>query len=229
MQRGRLLCGVLGGLALASCGCGLIPVPYVADVTGTITGVRVLDAQTNEDIAGACASFHTGIAMTNWEPAWPPRLAATRECRKEDAPEDGSLSRDAAGVFQVPKRHGLGFFRPFGIGPLGVALYNPPIGVVEVSAPGYPEAVLLYYAGARPELGWTEGATVPCESSSPDLDQAAPDAHTLEVVRCHSCEDGVLRFYLRKLGPEIAEEPDFFSRRAPNGLVQAAAGTEPVL
>jgi hypothetical protein len=198
---------VVGWVALVTSGCGLIPIPYVADVTGSITGLRVLDEQTNKDIPGACASFQTGISMTNWLSACPPMLSAVRERPGNAVSDEGHLLRDTDGVFRISRRRGLGFVRPWGIGPLGIALYNPPIGVVRVSAPGYPQATLLYYVGARPDPGWIASATVFNEHSASDGAAAHGDERQLEAARCELEKDGILRFSLRQETADASADP----------------------
>jgi hypothetical protein len=205
---------------LFTAGCGLIPVPYATEVTGPVRGIRVLDAGTGADIPQARATVEREMGMTNWVGARPPQLMilAPDSAESRNNLALPSLTRRDDQAFNVP-RHVL-----VGLMGMGYARKNPPTAVVSVWAPDYPHAVLQYCVGHAPETGWTESRMMAGElgpANQPTLD-STPPVNT-ELVRCEFQQDGILRFYLRRLPPEMTE-----AIHAPGQGIPSNRGDSPV-
>ena len=211
-------------LSLSTTGCVLYP--YVRNVTASIHSVRVLDAVTEEDIPDARVALETGTITGEWAYWAPMKWLDVSEAK--EAIGEGEMSRRSDGSFEVPRRWVWGYVGFFAMAPNDGSPHSVPYARIAVVAPGY-------HALSVPRMGrfvgeHSETTRVPRDwaisgSRSSDVDSSEKDL--VDVACCESCEDGVLRFYLRKVGLEIAEDRDYFSRRAPNGLVQPVAATEP--
>ncbi len=186
-------------VVLLAAGCRLLPAPYLADASGPVRTVRVLDVQTGADIPAARVWVQTGL--TNWPGTRQPHLLLL----DPDAPDAKQLlegrpiepNPDAS--FAVSKRIIVGLVS------LGYARRNPATATIAVWAPGYPVAALKYCASQPPWPGW---------SASRSLSQHRPVARDgypatalesgEEIARCLCDEDGQMTFYLRRLTPELA-------------------------
>jgi len=187
---------------LWSAGCGLIPLPYATDVTGPVHGIRVCDAVTGDDIADAHATIETGMGMTDSVGVGAPQLLILPPGSAENKEPEASagLSRKPDRTFAVPKRIVLGLVcRRY-------AQYNPATASITVYAPGYPRAMLQYCEGHAPQAGWSDSRSLAPGWGPPQDAMPNPAADKeMELVRCEFPEDGVLRFKLRRLTPELAE------------------------
>jgi len=198
----RLCPPLLLTLCLVSAGCGLVPLPYATDVTGPVSAIQVVDASTGADIAAAHATLESGMGMTNWEGPRPPQLMILPPDSVEGSKMLAApgLERREDQTFAVPRHVIVGLVRG------GYARQNPPTATIAVFAPEYPHAVLQYCAGNPPQPGWSDSRVLAADATQPGPlpPETAPDSQR-ELVRCELQSNGTLRFYLRRLTPEMAE------------------------
>lgn len=120
-------------LHVAVAGCALVPIPLPLELTGPVNGIRVLDAQTKQVVPEAKVTFSTEPSSMNWLLGQPTVVLSSGL-----PPADGdAFHRDADGTFVIESRYRFVTCRPWGIGPLGVCLYEGPRAVFNVWAPGY--------------------------------------------------------------------------------------------
>jgi hypothetical protein len=194
-----LLLAVVG---LSALGCGLIPAPYAINVTGPVRGLRIVDLGSGQDIATASATLEAGLSTTGLSGSMPPQLFASTDevVEKAEKPKGQKLRRRKDQGFDVPPSVMLG------IAALGYTRTNPPAAVLAVSAPGYVHAAIEYCAAEPPQPGWAESRALPQEWAVPHSETAAiatdpKDADgNQELVRCEFHDDGILTFYLRRIG-----------------------------
>ena len=184
-------------LSLLSTGCS---VPYFASVRGSIRAVRVLDADSGEDIPQATVAL---TSQTSARYLGPPPCLLT--C--PDLPEiragtaRGSLLRNADLSFHASSGLGMGSWGFFTGTPEDPNEY--PRGFIVADARGYRPAMLRYTVG-RIQPGWS------CVERSEQDDAASADGASTETTfqgnRCELGNDGILRFHLRRL--EVEAEPN---------------------
>jgi hypothetical protein len=184
-------------------GCGLAPVPYATDLSGPVRGISVMDYGTGADIPDALVSVQHGMGMVNWEGSGPPQLLILHPESTESRIilAQKALDRREDKTFKVPRQIQIGLIAA------GYMKKNPPTAMVSVSAPDYPLAVLQYCIGRAPETGWSDKRVLAGNYYNP-ADTSIPEAGVntnVELVRCEFQQDGILRFYLRHLTPEIRE------------------------
>jgi hypothetical protein len=190
-------------LSFLSTGCS---VPYFASVRGPIRGVRVLDAESGEDIPGAKVALTSQTSARYLGPP-PCSLVCPDLCEIRAGTSRGVLLRNADLSFHASSGLGMGSWGFFTGRPEDPNEY--PRGVVVVDARGYRPAMLRYTVG-RIEPGWS------CVERSEEADVAAPPGdvtaqsadQSFQGDRCELGNDGVLRFHLRRLGGEGAAHVD---------------------
>jgi len=197
-------------LSLSGAGCIHFPYAFLSNPTRSIHGVRVLDAVTEEDIAGSQVSVT--IHKTNGNPTalWSSGWLDQDEAR--EAIGDGELARQPSGLFTVPRRRVWGYQRLFGLTTNHQYPRSDPYACIVACAPGYHAVQYRSWDRRRPPLPFTvstgrETAITGHRSS----DTTPLDGDYIEVARCIAGEDGVLRFYLRKIRKEIEADPIFFT------------------
>jgi len=184
---------------LLASGCRLLPAPYLADASGPVRTVRVLDAHSGADIPEARVWVQTGLS------GWPGTRQPQLLLLDPDAPEakqlleSQPLRRNDDDSFSVSKRIIIGLVS------LGYALRNPATATIAVSAPGYPMAAVKYCAAQPPWPGWSASRSLSQHLPVAQDDHSATTLETGEqIARCQCEEDGRLTFYLRRLTPEMA-------------------------
>jgi hypothetical protein len=190
---------LLGAVALLAAGCRLLPAPYLADASGPVCTVRVLDAQSGADIPEAQAWVQTGLS------GWPGTRQPQLLLLDPDAPdakqlmESRPIERNKDASFSVSKRLIIGLVS------LGYARRNPATATIAVSAPGYPLAAIKYCAAQPPWPGWSASRSLAQHLPVAGYDHSATRLETgEEIARCRCDEGGQVTFYLRRLTPEMA-------------------------
>jgi hypothetical protein len=211
-------------------GCGLVPAPYVTEVAGPVRSIRVLDTATGNDIPNAQATFESGMGMTNWIGSRPPQLIILPpdSAESKDILASQGLKRSDDRTFGVPRRVVLGLVAR------GYARQQPLTATITAFAPGYAHAMLEYCSTRPPDIGWSDSRQLAGDWEPPDTASPAPAGPSdgeSELVRCDLQKDGVLRFYLRQLTPEMAEAIRTpgrgVARREPSAPVEFAGRQQP--
>lgn len=180
---------VLMWLGLTAAGC--ISIPYYASVRGPVRTIRILDADTGQDVPEATVSLTSQTSERFLGP--PPSFLTCPSLFEIKAAAAGNLKRS----------EDLSFPAPVGLaeGSRGICVTTSgdanqyPRGIITVDARGYRSAKLRYTVG-QIQPGWSCSET--CEDS-----EAAPPGSAHEelsgrsnTARCEFGNDGVLRFYL---------------------------------
>jgi hypothetical protein len=197
MQRTRYFVLAALGLLLSTSGCA---VPYLTSVRGPIRHIRVLDAQTGEDIAEATVSLTSQTSARFLGPP-PCTLRCPDLCEVQAGKARGRLLRNKDLSFHVSSGSGLGSWGFFTGRPEDPNEY--PRGVVIVGAPGYRPAVLRYTVG-QILPGWSCVETSESDEEAA-TSNAAPTAEanaSFQGGRCEFDDDRVLRFRLLPLSPK---------------------------
>jgi len=199
-------------------GCRLLPAPYLADASGPVRTVRVLDSHSGADIPEARVWVHTSLS------AWPGTRQPQLLLLDPDAAEAKQLlerqplRRNDDDSFSVSKRIIIGLVS------LGYARRNPATAMIAVSAPGYPMAAVKYCAAQPPWPGWSASRSLSQHLPVAQDDHSATTLETGEqVARCQCDEGGQLTFYLRRLTPEMAaaiRNPGTIPPVTPDGALQ---------
>jgi len=189
----------MAAAVLLASGCRLLPAPYLADASGPVHTVRVLDSQSGADIPEARVWVQTGLS--GWPGTRQPQLLLLdpEAAEAKQLLESQPLRRNDDDSFSVSKRIIVGLVS------LGYARRNPATATIAVSAPGYPLAAVKYCAAQPPWPGWSASRSMSQHLPVAQDDHSATTLETGEqIARCQCDEDGRLTFYLRRLTPEMA-------------------------
>jgi hypothetical protein len=184
-------------LAGIPCFSGCLAVPYVANVTGPIEKVRVLDAETGQDIPDARVAFDTeylprGMLQPNY---------SMGQAKPEDAAKSlsrGELTRRSDQSFSVPWRIGRGcVYIPLIAANYDGSLETRTYALLTAVAPGYHAATLCTSGNGIRDAGRLVEFS-PDLDSLPAAERQSPAFARREPSFCEYKGKGVVSFYLRR-------------------------------
>lgn len=192
-------------LAVLLPGCATLQVPFVSNTSSPIRAVRVLDAETGEDIPGAWIHYRTDRTNDIEDMRTCQFRARYPSPNKADYVSINLLGNEIPDrkpdqSFPMPVRLQTGYWEI----PLtsreradGTASIACPQATIEARSKDHYWASASYTTNNRPVAGWSASAS---DRISPNgvIEQA-------QTARCEFGADGVLRFYLRRI--PTAESP----------------------
>lgn len=142
----RLLALLVVVFGLSS--CGLVPIPRPRAVPGVVKEIAVVDAATGRPLQHADVNMATRVQDSGWMYGQQTLVKVIPDGEMMQALEGWKplrVTKTQTGTFRPEPSIRTAYVRPWGLGPLGWALYSEPRVGVLVSAPRY-GALLLQYS-----------------------------------------------------------------------------------
>ncbi|MEY4385876.1 MAG: hypothetical protein RLY20_1159 [Verrucomicrobiota bacterium] len=126
----------LGLLVISLCsGCGLVPVPSAHYIPNPPGRIELMDGLTKQVITNAEVAMFAD-RYSNWMKSFPPSCSSDFKTPRATSVVL-NLHRDAAGRFVPERRRVKCNIRPWGFGPLGMAMYDDYAVTVSARSQGY--------------------------------------------------------------------------------------------
>lgn len=141
----RWLVSLVVGFGLSS--CGLVPIPRPRAVPGVVKEIAVVDAATGRPLQHAEVKMATRVQDSGWMNGGLTFVKVDPEGTMMQALEGWKplkVTKTQTGVFRPEPSIRMAYVRPWGLGPLGWALYaEPQVGVL-VGVPERREVLIQY-------------------------------------------------------------------------------------
>jgi hypothetical protein len=183
-------------LIVVAPGCMAIYVPSVSNVSSPIRAVRVLDADTCQDIPDAFVSYDTDLTnkireIENCEFRSRSPGANKADYVSADPFRKEFLLRGSDQSFPVPMKLRTGYLAiplvPVDFVGGSTPLYCPR-ATIEARSSDHYWAAISYTTACRPVAGWASAATT-----------AEPGGMAAQTARCELDHEGTLRFYVHRM------------------------------